>query len=349
MDHKTIVLASFVISTIFVLLSSVIGLSIAPIQVQAQANNDTSSEFQSPESTTVITIPKGAANPSLDLTFQNLANWYEPKTMTVSAGDKVTWKNEDTEPHTVTSGRGAGIQSVQTNEKGEPDGIFDSNFFEPGTSWSYAFYVPGTYTYFCIIHPWMEGVITVDPIAAKDIPDYPVDGSGNKLERWPIHTLSNDGRYDIDMKWDAPIIITDKTVTIFIDFFDARTNERLQLTPFEFVITQDGKELERTYGLSDVGAAVYKYEFTKPGPITMRIEKIGDRPEAYSEFSTVIYPDPESSSFVQNAELTKIAGGTPPASRLINPLTLVLFTYSVIFGLPAAIGIVIFLFKKGII
>lgn len=304
-------------------------------------------EDNKPFETVTVTIPPGAANPTPDLTLQNLANWYEPMRLTVSVGDTVVWKNDDIEPHSVTSGQGAGIASAQTNEKGTPDGVFDSDLFAPDESWSYTFYTPGTYTYYCVIHPWMEGDVTVNLIPAEDIPTYPVDGSGNRHEKWPAHTYSNDGKYDIDMKWDVPIV-TDKTATLFIDFFDARTNERPQLMPYEFVITQDGKELDRTYALTDVGTGVYKYEFSKAGPITMRVEDVGDNSESWSEFTTIVYPNPESpSDYGQNAEVTKVSGGTQPASRLINPLTLVTFTYAVIFGIPAAVGVIIFLYKKG--
>jgi plastocyanin len=304
-------------------------------------------ETTSPFKTVNVTIPNGAANPTLDLSLQKLANWYDPKTLTISAGDTVVWKNEDIEAHTVTSGRGAGIASVQTNEKGAPDGIFDSEFFGPGESWSYTFYTPGTYSYFCTIHPWMEGAVTVNRIAAEDIPSYPVDGSGNRHSAWPVHTFSNDGKYDIDMKWDPVSIQTGKPVTLFIDFFDARTNERLQLTPYEFVIMQDGKELDRNYALTDIGMGVYKYEFSRPGPITMRVEAVDDNPESWSEFSTIVYPNPESTDYGQGAEVTRVSGGTQPVSRVINPLTLVIFTYGVIFGIPAAVGAVIVLYKKG--
>ena len=334
-------------SLLLLLLAAMPALSIHVKPADAQRNND--GDDTSPSETIDVTIPNGAANPTVDLTLQNLGNWYEPKKATVSAGDTVIWKNEDTEPHTVTSGRGAGIASAQTNEKGKADGIFDSDFFAPDESWSYTFYTPGTYTYFCTIHPWMEAVVTVNPASADDIPSYPIDASGNRQDRWPVHTFSNDGEYDIDMKWDPVSLMTGKTITFIADFFDARTNDRLHLVPYEFVVMQDGKELDRTYALTDVGVGVYKYEFSKPGPITLRIEKIGGGPESWSEFTTVVYPDPESSAYSQDAEITKVSGGTPPTSRLINPLTLVTFTYAVIFGIPAAVGVVIVLFKKGII
>jgi hypothetical protein len=195
----------------------------------------------------------------------------------------------------------------------------------------------------------MEGVVTVNPVATENMPDYPVDASGNRYERWPAHTFSNDSRYDIDMKWDPVAIVTGETTTLFIDFFDARTNERLQLTPYEFVLMQDGKEIDKTYALTDVGTGIYKYEFSKPGPITMRVEDVGDNPGSWSEFTAIVYPNPESSAYTQDAEVTKVSGGTEPVSRLINPLTLVTFTYVVIFGIPAAVGVIIVLFKKGII
>lgn len=340
-SHQAILIPTL---RILVLLTIMIMVSQSSAKAQQQQQQDNAS-FEAVS----VAIPKGAANPTPDLTFQNLANWYEPRRLTVSVGDTVVWKNEDTEPHTVTSGRGAGIASAQTNEKGVSDGIFDSDLFGPEESWSYTFYTPGTFTYFCIIHPWMEGVVTVNLSAAKDIPTYPVDASGNRYNRWPAHTYSNDGRYDIDMKWDVPIV-TGRTATFFIDFFDAKTNERLQLTPYEFIIMQDGKELDETYALTDVGTGIYKYEFSKPGAITMRVENVDSNSESWSEFTTVVYPNPESTAtdyYGQNAEAIKLSGGTEPASRLINPLTLVTFTYAVIFGIPAAVGIVILLFKKG--
>ena len=160
----------------------------------------------------------------------------------------------------VTSGTGAGIASVRTSEKGTPDGVFDSGFFGAGKSWSYTFNQAGTFAYFCVIHPWMEAVVVVEPA----IPDYPVDASGNKLDVWPVHTYSSEGRYDIDLAWDPKVPVTGETVTLFADFFDAKTNQHLQLTPYEFVVMQDGKELDRIYSLTQIGAGIHKFVFSKP-------------------------------------------------------------------------------------
>ena len=90
---------------------------------------------------------------------------------------------------------------------------------------------------------------------------------------------------------------------------------------------------------------MYRYVFSEPGPAEMRIENIGDFKEAYSEFSTVVYPNPES--VVEGDGLTRLEGGSPPVSRIINPLTLVWVTYAVIFSLPAAAATIVILYKKG--
>ncbi len=214
-------------------------------------------------------------------------------------GSTVIWKNEDTEPHTVTSGLGAGIQSVQTNEKGKPDGIFDSGVFKSGESWSYTFYNPGTYNYFCTIHPCMEAVVIVNPIqSSQQIPTYAVDASGNKQAAFPIYVFSKDNKYEVGLKWDPVPLLTGKTVTFMAEFFDVKTNTRIQLAPYDFVIIQNGKELDRVHGLTQVGSGVHKYVFSKAGTITIRIENIGDDKNAFGEFTTIVYLNPDISAAI---------------------------------------------------
>jgi len=78
-------------------------------------------------------------------------NCYDPYRITVGRGSTVTWYNADTAAHTVTSG---------TPNRG-PDGEFDSSLFMGGTSFSVTFDDYGTYPYFCMVHPWMEGQVIV--------------------------------------------------------------------------------------------------------------------------------------------------------------------------------------------
>ena len=101
-----------------------------------------------PVETNEVTIIKGAFDPA------NADRSYTPPTIKVAVGDKVTWSNEDTIFHTVTSGPSDG-------SKAEPDGKFDSGNIEAGDTFSYTFTEAGEFTYFCEPHPWMIGKVIV--------------------------------------------------------------------------------------------------------------------------------------------------------------------------------------------
>lgn len=101
-----------------------------------------------------INIPEGAANIDNEI-------FYDPAETYVTPGSTITWTNSDTASHTVTSG---------TPTEG-PDGNFDSGLFGPGKKFETVLNEKGTYQYFCQVHPWMTGSITVDPTA---IPEFPI-------------------------------------------------------------------------------------------------------------------------------------------------------------------------------
>ena len=68
-----------------------------------------------------------------------------PSTLTVPAGTTVTWVNHDAEIHTVTS----------------PAGAFASPALETDDTFSFTFNAPGTYDYFCALHPHMKSTVVV--------------------------------------------------------------------------------------------------------------------------------------------------------------------------------------------
>lgn len=76
---------------------------------------------------------------------------YAPDEVSVRPGHTVTWVNEDVDSHTITSG---------TPESG-PDGMFDSGLIGTGSSFSHRFQRRGRYRYFCMVHPWQDGTVTV--------------------------------------------------------------------------------------------------------------------------------------------------------------------------------------------
>jgi plastocyanin len=70
---------------------------------------------------------------------------FAPGTLTVAAGTTVTWTNQDDIPHTAVS----------------TDGVFKSKVMDTDEKFSYTFTKPGTFPYFCSIHPKMTGTIVV--------------------------------------------------------------------------------------------------------------------------------------------------------------------------------------------
>ena len=98
--------------------------------------------------THVVEIPEGTALPGCETDD----TCYLPPLVTASVGDTVVWDNIDNAAHTVTYG------DPQTF----PTPIFDSGLIAPGIEYEFTFDEPGTYDYFCIVHPWMVGQIVVE-------------------------------------------------------------------------------------------------------------------------------------------------------------------------------------------
>jgi amicyanin len=72
---------------------------------------------------------------------------FNPPTLTVKAGTTVTWTNKDDIPH--------GIAAAGNTIK-------RSNALDTDDKYSFTFTTPGTYQYFCYIHPHMTGTIVVE-------------------------------------------------------------------------------------------------------------------------------------------------------------------------------------------
>jgi plastocyanin len=72
---------------------------------------------------------------------------FAPPSLTVKAGTMVTWRNEDDIPHTVAS-------STR---------VFKSKALDTDGSFSFTLTKPGSYEYFCSLHPHMTGKIVVEP------------------------------------------------------------------------------------------------------------------------------------------------------------------------------------------
>ncbi|HUT06989.1 MAG TPA: plastocyanin/azurin family copper-binding protein, partial [Nitrosopumilaceae archaeon] len=95
-----------------------------------------------------VSVPQGTSVPGCEITNE----CFIPFEITVNVGDKVTWSNDDSAAHIVTSGSSADGPALFG---------FDSRLFMSGTTYSHTFDRDGTYPYFCTVHPWMEGIVTV--------------------------------------------------------------------------------------------------------------------------------------------------------------------------------------------
>jgi plastocyanin len=85
-----------------------------------------------------------AAEPNT-VTISNFA--FSPAILSVTSGTKVTWTNSDEDAHTVTSA--------------DTGATFKSAALDTDDKFSFTFDKPGTYKYFCSIHPHMTGTIVV--------------------------------------------------------------------------------------------------------------------------------------------------------------------------------------------
>jgi plastocyanin len=81
--------------------------------------------------------------PTVKASMKSIA--FQPSRIEITAGTTVAWTNNDAVEHTVTA----------------IDRGFDSGNMAPGATWQYTFTKPGTYQFFCVVHPFMKGVVIV--------------------------------------------------------------------------------------------------------------------------------------------------------------------------------------------
>jgi plastocyanin len=100
-----------------------------------------------------VVIPTSAQNaaPADAVSIDNFT--FTPASLTVKAGTTVTWTNKDDIPH--------GIAGANNEFK-------KSKALDTDDSFSFTFTTPGTYKYFCYIHPHMVGTIVVEAASGSD-------------------------------------------------------------------------------------------------------------------------------------------------------------------------------------
>ena len=129
------------LSSLLVLMSVVSMIAIAP------------NAFAMGHAVTVTNAP-GSATPGCEETD----TCFIPSTATIHPGGTVTWENTDNAAHTATSG----------SPTDGPDGVWDSSLMMVNGSYSVTLDDEGTYPYFCMVHPWMQGTVIVAAEAEEE-------------------------------------------------------------------------------------------------------------------------------------------------------------------------------------
>ena len=184
------------ISSLFVLFAMLVGIiATTPLAFAAE-----------------VSAPAGSAAPGCEITDE----CFIPATVSIDVGETVTWSNDDTAAHTVTSGSaGDG-----------PDGMFDSSLFMAGATFDVTFDTAGTYSYFCMVHPWMVGTVIVgeamaeEPMMAEGIlvEISPSEGTHNQAMTIDLTFTDLEGgavehvNYDITATQGTEIVLDEKGV-----------------------------------------------------------------------------------------------------------------------------------------
>lgn len=109
------------------------------------------SVFAVPDAITIKPIPNSGL---IDVCGESFGiDCYTPNPVTIDIGIKIIFSNTDTEPHFFTSGQ------ISDNEIGI---VFDSGLLAPNEIFTWSPEIVGNFSYFCPIHPWMQGMINVE-------------------------------------------------------------------------------------------------------------------------------------------------------------------------------------------
>lgn len=155
-----------------------------------------------------------------------------PSTATVDVGGKVIFSNTDSAAHTFTSGEPVGGSSVGA--------VFNSHLIEAGISYEWSPTAVGEQPYFCIVHPWMVGMIIVQEVKAVD--DHG-DDDGEMMDKEGVASgtgMLSDGTM-VSVWTSTPT--AGEMMEISIEFDDA------EHVNHDIMVTQDGEEV-----LHDEGA-----------------------------------------------------------------------------------------------
>ena len=178
----------------------------------------------------------GSGTPGCETTSSGC---YLPSTATVDVGGVVIMTNTDSAAHTYTSG----------TPDGGPDGVFDTSLLMVNNSFEWNPMTVGEQPYFCMVHPWMQGVIIVQEVEAEE--DHDKMGTEDHEEKINV-TLDHDitggsvTEMEIDTESTSLIVKIDPdtegsiTITLPRDVIDATIND----ADDDLFVIVDGEEVD---------------------------------------------------------------------------------------------------------
>ena len=178
-----------------------------------------------------ISTASGSGAPGCEETAEGC---YIPKEATVDVGGKVIFSNTDTAAHTFTSG----------GASDGPSGVFDSGLVMAGSSYEWTPTAIGEVPYFCMVHPWMAGLIVVQEAGADDTDEH--TGEEMHTEDATASGMLSDGT-KVSIMTSTPT--SGETMEITVDFEDS------EHANYDVMVTQNGAEV-----LNDIAAHAHEGE-----------------------------------------------------------------------------------------
>ena len=203
--------------SLFVLLTVFSIIAITPLAFAAHGEGGMSA---------TVTNAPGSSTPGCEETD----NCFVPSTVVITAGGTVTWENTDTAAHTASSGTAAG----------GPDGVFDSSLIMAGGSYSVTLDDEGTYPYFCMVHPWMQGTVIVEAEAAhgdEEMGHMEEKGHGDDHAAKGIEDLSDKFTASVTSGEIHHIGANTDDDTLLVHLFGADDDGELKITLNKDIIT----------------------------------------------------------------------------------------------------------------
>jgi predicted secreted protein with PEFG-CTERM motif len=209
--------------------------------------------------TATVSIPSGSSVPGCETTNE----CFIPAEVTVDVGGEVTWSNDDTAAHTVTSGD----LTVDPNNVGT---VFDSNLIMAGKTFSHKFDAAGEYPYFCMVHPWTSGKVIVQEAMAEEKEEM-MEGM------MEIHGMSADGTVKVEIEASTPT--AGEVLSLHVKFMDAATGDTIEHINYDITATQAGTTVLEMMGvhehMGDVSHTTSALSSGDPVDIAITLQGIG--------------------------------------------------------------------------